>query len=118
MTYELRVECEHVDRPEHGVEPAYLMGQFNSRALSGEVVFPAVRALEQERDELRAARKQVEAAAAVPGLTRLDQAGWDRLDVERRRAVVESVLDAVMVRPSTRSTGNRFDPERLDPVWK
>src|SRR5690606_26814320 len=86
-----------------------LMAAFTAGTLTGSVVFPAVQALERERDELAAERATVEAAAMGPDLTKLDRATWEAWDTDRRRAALEALLDAVLVRPVTRSTGNRFD---------
>lgn len=94
-----------------------LMSAFTAGRLTGAVVFPAVEELESERDRLRAERRTVEAAAALPELQRMDRAGWDALDTERQRAVVESLLSAVLIRPATHR-GNTFDFERVEFVWK
>ncbi|WP_460802286.1 recombinase family protein [Microbacterium sp. GXF6406] len=96
---------------------AQLMASFTARELSAEVVFPAVSALEAERDELRSQRRRIEAAGAAPELAKVDRAGWDRMSVDHRRAVIEGLLEAVLVRPATRR-GNTFDAERLDFVWR
>lgn len=96
---------------------AQLMASFTARELSAEVVFPAVSALETERDELRSERRRIEAAGAAPELANVDRAGWDRMDVDHRRAIIEGLLEAVLVRPATRK-GNTFDPERLEFVWR
>lgn len=96
---------------------ASLMASFTARQLSAEVVFPAVSKLEGERDQLRAERRRIQAADAAPDLTSVDHARWDRMDVDQRRAVVETLLSAVLVRPATRG-GNRFDPDRVEFVWQ
>lgn len=93
-----------------------LMASFTARELSAEVVFPAVAQLEDERDQLRAQRRRVEAAGAAPDFTNVDRAAWDEMTVDQRRAVVETLLSAVLVRPATRR-GNQFDPERVEFVW-
>lgn len=93
-----------------------LMASWSARELSAEVVFPAVSKLEDERDRLRAERRRIQAAEAVPDMTNVDRTQWDHMDVGARRAVVEALLDAVLVRPSIRG-GNRFDPDRVDFVW-
>jgi DNA invertase Pin-like site-specific DNA recombinase len=93
-----------------------LMASFTARELSAEVVFPAVSTLEAERDELRAQRKRIEAESAGPDLSSITPDTWDGLDVDRQRAIVETLLSAVVVRPATRG-GNTFDPDRVDFVW-
>lgn len=95
---------------------ARLMASFTARELSAEVVFPAVAQLEEQRDELRSQKRRVEAAGARPDLTTVDRAAWDRMGTDERRAVVETLLAAVLVRPATRK-GNQFDPDRIEFVW-
>ncbi len=94
-----------------------LMDAFTAGTLTGAVVFPAVSALEAERDELRAARDAVEAATRGPDVSRVDAEAWEGMDTDRRRAVCETVLSAVLVRPATRR-GNTFDADRLEWVWR
>lgn len=95
---------------------ARLMASFTARELSAEVVFPAVAQLEEQRDELRLQKRRIEAAEAGPDFTNVDRAAWDRMEVDVRRAVIETLLAAVLVRPATRK-GNQFDPERIEFVW-
>jgi DNA invertase Pin-like site-specific DNA recombinase len=95
---------------------AALMASYTARELSAEVVFPAVSKLEAERDKLRDQRRRVEAASAAPDLTNVDDAAWQAMNVHQRRAVVETLLSAVLVRPAT-TRGNTFDPDRLEFVW-
>jgi site-specific DNA recombinase len=42
---------------------------------------------------------------------------WEHLALSRQRAIVEAVLDHVMIGPARRGL-NRFDPARVSPVWK
>lgn len=95
---------------------ARLMASFTARELSAEVVFPAVAQLEGERDELREQRRRIEAAEVGPDLTSVDRAKWDSMGVDERRAAIETLLSAVLVRPATQR-GNRFDPDRIEFVW-
>lgn len=94
-----------------------LMASFTARELSAEVVFPAVAQLEAERDQLRTQRRRIEAAEVGPDLTSVDRAKWDRMGVDERRAAIETLLSAVLVRPAT-TKGNRFDPDRVEFVWQ
>jgi DNA invertase Pin-like site-specific DNA recombinase len=95
-----------------------LMAAFTAGTLTGAVVFPAVKTLEDERDALVRERDAVDAAALRPDVSRVDRTTWEGMDTDRRRAVCETVLDAVLVRPTSRNTGNRFDAERLEVVWR
>lgn len=93
-----------------------LMASFKAHELSAEVVFPAVKELEAERDQLRSERRRIEATGVGPGLDGIDQGVWDRMSTDQRRAAVAKLLDAVLVRPATRRS-NQFDPDRVEFVW-
>jgi DNA invertase Pin-like site-specific DNA recombinase len=72
--------------------------------------------LRTQRDLLR----REAAAAELPlGGDEL-RAWWGRSDttLEQRRAVVERVLAAVLVRPATRRGIRTLDPDRVQPVWR
>lgn len=96
---------------------ARLMASFTARELSAEVVFPAVAQLEEQRDSLRLQKRQAEAASVGPDLASIDRTAWDSLGVGERRAIVETLVSAVLVRPATRK-GNQFDPDRIEFVWQ
>ncbi len=42
---------------------------------------------------------------------------WATLNLDRQRAVVQAVLDHVIIRPAARKT-NRLDPSRVEPIWR
>jgi DNA invertase Pin-like site-specific DNA recombinase len=84
--------------------------------------------------EYLAARKPIEARIeagkrALARLTRTEaitpyvgqasalREAWEGLPLTRQRAIVASILDRVVVGPATRGR-NRFDPDRLEPVWR
>ena len=97
---------------------AELMKAYGDGTLSSDVVFPAVHRLEQRINELsdeRAdwLRRQV-AVTSRPADVRAD---WPDLTVEQRRSIIQSVLEAVVVKPAAR-TGGRFDPTRVEVVWR
>lgn len=95
-----------------------LMDAYRRRELSGEVVFPAVSGLEQQAARLRAERSgwlRAQVAQAVQPVNAVE--AWPALDTDQRRAVVASVLHSVVVRPAT-IRGNRYDPTRVEPVWR
>lgn len=123
-----RLAQETVDRPpavfdgegrlaEVGAQVDELMGAFVAGKLSGAVVFPAVEKLEAERDRLQHQRAQVAALNMAPDLAKIDRAAWDAMDTDHRRAVVEVVLEVIMIRPAAK-LGNKFDFNRVVPVWK
>ena len=45
------------------------------------------------------------------------RAQWGALNLDRQRAIVAAVLDHVVVNRALRGR-NRFDPDRLKPVWR
>jgi site-specific DNA recombinase len=56
------------------------------------------------------------ATRTLDGLTGSARALWPTLSFDRRRAVLQSVLEDVTVRPGRRGF-NRFDPLRVAPTW-
>ncbi len=95
-----------------------LMDAFARRELSSDVVFPAVSKLEADAAGLREARATWLAEQALTAHRPADVgAAWPDLTTEQRRGVIESVLTAVVVRPAT-TRGNRFDPGRVEVVWR
>lgn len=121
-----RLAAEDLERPvvtwdgeqrltEIGEQIGSLMTAFVDKRLSESVVFPAVEALEAERDVLRAKRAVWAVATAGPEVRRITREEWDAMDVDRQRAMLEAVLDAVLIRPATRG-GNTLDLTRIVPV--
>ena len=51
------------------------------------------------------------------GQARLSRSSWDDLSLDEQRAYIRAGLESIYVMPSTKR-GNRFDPERLVPVWR
>lgn len=91
------------------VRTAYLAKQ-----MSASSAFPLIQALEEEQAVLRA--QASEWTEHQPSAA-LSAEGWDALDTDQRRTIIEQVLEAVLVRPAT-TRGNRFDLSRLEPVWR
>jgi DNA invertase Pin-like site-specific DNA recombinase len=89
-----------------------LMDAFSSGVLSGAVVFPQVAALEAEQ-----ARLERDRPAGPPAPLRATAATFPRLDLDRQRAVVESLVEAVVVSPAERR-GAPWTPDRLTVVWR
>ena len=95
-----------------------LMSAYTQGELSGDVVFPAVRNLETQAATLRANKQAWLREQAVQVSQPSDVASaWPDLDTDQRRAVIESVLTAVVIRPAA-VKGGRFSPERVDVVWR
>ncbi|KOV65724.1 hypothetical protein ADL00_19005 [Streptomyces sp. AS58] len=94
-----------------------LISAMNSRTLKAPTVIAMLEPLEKERDELEYERKrhtveQVKASAATVDLTE----EFERLPIERQRAVIIKHIKAVMVAPAGRGA-RRFNPDLLDIVW-
>lgn len=94
-----------------------LMDAYTGKQLSAAVAFGAVETLEKERSALVRQREQAAATRLGPRIAHLTPDGWAALDTDRQRAIAEQLLSAVLLRPATRR-GNRFDPTRVEPVWR
>lgn len=74
--------------------------------------------------EARMAKAQ-DALARVTGtsaVTPLIEAGdlrttWNEMPLSRKRAVLSALVEHVVINPAVRGR-NRFDPDRVDPVWR
>jgi hypothetical protein len=75
------------------------------------------RNIEQLRTDLAGVRRSepLERVAAGNGNIR---AIWDDLSVERRRSIIDALVEKVEVGPTPKRGSNRFQPERLYPVWR
>jgi len=71
--------------------------------------------LEAARAQL-ASSTQTTALEGFVGTVEQMQRHWDAANVSQRRAVVTAVLERVVVHPA--KGGNRFNPDRLEPVWR
>lgn len=90
---------------------AELMEQYCT-GMSGSIVFPMIRRLEDERNNLQAeqvgfnrtkARKQIRLTGE-----------WDDLDLLAKREVIQSVIEAIVIRPTGRT--GPYDPSRVDVI--
>lgn len=94
---------------------AELMREFNEGRLSGAVAFPQVTRLEEEQADLSTERDRYILATAAQGTT-ADPAMFPELDIDHQRAIIEGLLEAVVVAPSRK--GARWDPGRITYVWR
>jgi chorismate mutase len=95
---------------------AKLLAQFKENSDMGTYIWPQIR----EKDKLikalvkeRAAYTQKNAGPKKADV--IDR--WDSLEVEQQRAIFEEVFEVVILNRATRPS-NRFDPARLQPVFK
>ncbi|MDQ6909989.1 MAG: recombinase family protein [Actinomycetota bacterium] len=95
-----------------------LMAAYSEGDLSSDVVFPAVSKLEDRFKRLRADRTEwLRHSNTIATRPTNAAEAWPNLDTDQRRAVIQSVLHAVVIKRSA-SRGGRFDPSRADPVWR
>jgi len=93
-----------------------LMEQYSEGTLSKDVVFPTVQKLEDQVARLRTEKADwVRGQVAVRPTTNAVEA-WPTMEVDQQRAVIASVLHAVVVKPGKR--GGRFDPDRIEPIFR
>jgi site-specific DNA recombinase len=95
-----------------------LMNAFTEGELSSDVVFPMISDLEERAKNLRTdrARWLQDQVATASQPTNASEA-WPGLETDQRRAVIETVLRAVVVKPALKK-GGRFDPSRVEIVWR
>src|SRR3974390_498715 len=71
-------------------------------------------------DRLAKARRAVDATNGTAALEPFRggdvRAAWERLDVDRQRAVLDALVEGGTGRPS--STPGRFTPDRVDVAWR
>jgi hypothetical protein len=60
---------------------------------------------------------QTSAIAGYVGDGEALRQSWAELPLSRQRAIVAAVLDRAVIRPAVRGR-TRFDPDRVDPVWR
>jgi DNA invertase Pin-like site-specific DNA recombinase len=90
-----------------------LMEEYRTTGLSGSVVFPMIRKLEAERDALQAEQTTFTRLRHRVSVTLNGE--WDEMDLYAKRAVIQSVIEAVVVKPVGRG-GGHYDPNRVDVV--
>ncbi|MBV9058692.1 MAG: recombinase family protein [Pseudonocardiales bacterium] len=82
-----------------------------------------LRARELLEGRLEAARKRLSRNSHIAALEGLygDSVSfgevWEDLSLDRRRAVIAALFDRITVHPGVQGR-NRFDPQRLEPVWR
>ena len=89
-----------------------LMEGYTAGVLPAAIVFPAVQDLEAERAVLERERP-----TAAPRPTVASADAFPTLDLDRQRAVVDSLLEAVVVSRAERR-GAAWTPDRLEFVWR
>ena len=88
------------------------MDAYQGGVLSGAIVFPQVSALEAEQRKLERERPT---KVAGPRVASADD--FTHLDMDKQRAVVESLVEAVVVTKAERR-GAPWTPDRVEVVWR
>ena len=78
---------------------------------------PIVARLDAARERL-ATSTQTTALDGFIGTLEEMGARWEWCNVSQRRAVITAVLESVTVHPATVMGRNRFDPDRIEPMWR
>lgn len=86
---------------------AELMEEYRT-GLSGSIVFPMIRRLEEERSDLQTEQASFTRTKARKQITVTGE--WDDLDLYEQRAIIQSVIEAVVIRPTGRT--GLHDPSR------
>lgn len=90
---------------------AELMEQYRT-GLSGSIVFPMIRRLEDERNDLQTEQVSFNKIKARKQITFAGE--WDDLDLHAKREIIQSVIEAVVIRPTGRT--GLYDPTRVDVI--
>jgi hypothetical protein len=61
---------------------------------------------------------QTSALESFHGTLKDMAARWNAANNSQRRAVLHAVVEKITVHPAAVAGRNRFDPDRLDPVWR
>ncbi|WP_035920477.1 hypothetical protein [Frankia sp. QA3] len=94
------------------------MTAYDRDELGGACVFPRVREKEAEIATLREDQMAWLRSRTGPSTTNVAES-WPTLEVEQRRAIVETVIEAVVLRrPIPGGKKSIFNPDRLEVVWK
>jgi site-specific DNA recombinase len=90
---------------------AELMEQYRV-GMSGSIVFPMIRRLEDERNNLQTEQASFIKIKARKQITLTGE--WEDLDLYAKREVIQSVIEAVVIRPTGRT--GLYDPSRVDVI--
>ena len=80
-----------------------LMEQYRI-GLSGSIVFPMIRKLESEQQELSAEQTRFTRLQHRKSVTLVSE--WQDMDVYAKRAVIQSAIEAIVIKPSAECPGS------------
>lgn len=92
-----------------------LISAYRTGVMSGSIVFPSIKQLEDEQRDLQAqAAKHVRMKRKVT--TAADE--WDHIGLERQQAIISEVFDVNVVMPASNPKRGVYEAERAKPVWR
>ncbi|MFC8829003.1 recombinase family protein [Streptomyces sp. NPDC057137] len=97
------------------VKIAELMTAYRTGAMSGSLVFPSIKELEDEQKVL-----QVQAAKHVRTKRKVTTAAdeWDNIGLERQQAIIGEIFEAIVIMPASNPKSGVYEAERAKPVWR
>jgi DNA invertase Pin-like site-specific DNA recombinase len=103
---------------EHDLEQ--LAADFGAGTISRREWLAARQPLEQRRDVALASLDEHVDLGAIEVFQRGKDVStvWRRLDLDRQRAVLNLLIDRIVVNPAAVRGMNAFDPDRVDVVWR
>lgn len=91
---------------------------YEQRVIKGSLYFPTIQALQAQEEALDVERQAWLAHTSGPTLSTVDRDTWEDMDTDQRRAVIDRLLEVVLIRPSRQRLGPRFDHERVEVLWR
>lgn len=94
---------------------AELMGQYRKGELSGSIVFPSIKQLEDEQKVLRR-----EAAKHNRAQTKITSTAeeWPNLGIDQQQAIIDMIFETIVIMPAKKARGAGYDPERVKPEYR
>ncbi|EKX63106.1 resolvase, N-terminal domain protein [Streptomyces ipomoeae 91-03] len=94
---------------------AELMTAYRTGAMSGSIVFPSIKELEDEQKLLQSqAAKHVRTKRKVT--TAADE--WDHIGLERQQSIISEVFVVIVIEPASNPKAGVYEAERAKPVWR
>ena len=121
---ELARQLEDSPGEDHAVEIEAIdarLAEIGSMAARGEIPPDVMRAAAAEAEAQRSAlREAMVAAAAPPPISIPDDLAsvWDDLTGEDRSEILNVVAEKIIVHPAGKRNGPKFDPDRVEIVWR
>lgn len=94
---------------------AELMQAYRDGSLSGSIVFPSIKELEEEQKVL-----QRQAAQHVKKQRKTTTAAeeWDHIGLARQQAIIRELFEAIVIMPAKKARTGVYDPNRARPIWR